>query len=198
MSGQRERRGTALPYCCPFATTKRRKSRQGAAQSETENEPDFTGPGAECSNPKQRSANGSYPRLFRLLTGGFLGRVQAEEPPSSGSILSGVRAVYSERQTSSYTGSRYRARARHLLHGLRHRVTHSTRARARFHTPYPDGSCVEQADATHSRSYEEALSGSRFGLGASGSVTVNADPRPTSLETTITPPCRFTIQRAMA
>ena len=34
-----------------------------------------------------------------------------------------------------YTGGLDRARARHLLHGLRHRVTNSTRARARFHTP---------------------------------------------------------------
>ena len=105
-----ERRGTTLPYFCPFATAGRRKSRQRAAHSESENEPDSTERDARSGNAKQRSANGSYRRLFRLLTGGFLVRVQAEEP-----YLPGHQFVTSADLPTAHSGGNRRgSRSRKL------------------------------------------------------------------------------------
>jgi hypothetical protein len=73
-------KGTTLPFSCPFATTKAGNTRQRAAHGETENRPDFFSVDQRNNNSRQHAAKGGYDRLFRLLTGGLLVRVQPEEP----------------------------------------------------------------------------------------------------------------------
>ena len=86
-------RSATLPFSCPFGATKGGKQRQTTAQSESQKSLDSSGDGARSGKAQQPAAKSGYRRLFRLLTGGLLVRIQPEEPTSHSLGLGASRAL---------------------------------------------------------------------------------------------------------